>query len=147
MRNLHLLDVEYLGCGPSMRPGDLSLVLRRYRPLTRWHRGDIILGAASTYVYKRIAFDIPGDIRLVPAGAGADAADDRLIDEARHLDLTRYDRVVVGSGDGRFVAVLRQCSALGLQTCVAGYRFNMARVLVAEATEVVDLTAGYALAA
>jgi hypothetical protein len=101
-RALHLLDVEYLGCGPTLSAGDLTFVLDRYRVLTDWHLGDHLLGAASNWVYERIAFEAPADIRLLPAGGGPDAADIRLIDEAIHLDLTRYDRIVVGSGDHRF---------------------------------------------
>ena len=49
-RALHLLDVEYLGLGPTVSAGDLTLVLDRYRPLADWHVGDHLVGAASTWV-------------------------------------------------------------------------------------------------
>ncbi|HEY1118493.1 MAG TPA: hypothetical protein VGE43_12355, partial [Acidimicrobiales bacterium] len=73
-RALHLLDVEYLGLGPRVTADDLTLVLDHYRPLADWHVGDHLVGAASTFVYERIAFDLTG-LRLLPAGGGPDAAD------------------------------------------------------------------------
>jgi hypothetical protein len=139
-RTLHLLDVEYLGCGPAVTAGDLDLVMRRYRPLSGWQLGDHIVGAASHWVYKRIAFDAPHDIRLLPAGGGPDAADHRLLDEAGGIDLTRYERIAVGSGDHLFAALVCRCHALGLQTCVVGYRHNIAPPLAVAADVVIDLT-------
>lgn len=73
-RALHLLDVEYLGLGPQVTAGDLALVLDRYRGAVDWHLGDHLVGAASNFVYERIAWDCD-DIRLLPAGGGPDAAD------------------------------------------------------------------------
>ena len=35
---------------------------------------DHLVGAASNWVYERIAFDCPSDLRLLPAGGGPDAA-------------------------------------------------------------------------
>jgi hypothetical protein len=99
-RALHLLDVEYLGCGPTLSPADLALILEHYRAVADWTLGDHLVGAASNWTYEHLAWDVPSDLRLLPAGAGPDAADLRLIDEATHvIDLTRYDRIVVASGD------------------------------------------------
>jgi hypothetical protein len=64
-RALHLLDVEYLGLGPQVTAGDLGLVLDHYRSAVDWHLGDHLVGAASTFVYERIAWDC-ADIRLAP---------------------------------------------------------------------------------
>lgn len=147
-RALHLLDVEYLGCGPTLSAGDLTLVLDRYRVEADWHLGDHLVGAASDWTYTRIAFDAPADIRLLPAGAGPDAADLRLIDEATHvIDLTRYDRVVVASGDHLFGIVVDAAHDLGVEVWVAAYEFNLARSLADAVDRVVDLTVGHALAA
>ena len=147
-RALHLLDVEYLGLGPWLTADDLTLVLDHYRPLTDWHLGDHIVGAASTFVYKALAFDCPSDIRLLPAGAGPDAADLRLIDEATHvIDLTRYDRVVVASGDHLFGIVVDAAHDLGVEVWVAAYEFSLARSLARSVDRVIDLTVGHALAA
>lgn len=147
MRSLHLLDVEYLGCGPTRCAGDFALVMDRYRDQAGWVEGDHLIGAASTWVYKRIAFDLPSDIRFLPAGGGPDAADRRLLDEASSIDLTRYDRLVVASGDHRFADLVLECRALGLDTCVAAYGFNTSRVLAGAASSVVDLAGRHALAA
>ncbi len=137
-RTLHLLDVEYLGCGPTLTAADLDLVLDRYRPLAHWHEGDHLVGAASTWTYVRIAFDTPSDLRLLPAGGGPDAADLRLIDEAHTIDVTRYGRVVIASGDHRFTALAHEL-ADRLEVWVAGYGFNTARSLAASADRVIDL--------
>lgn len=128
-RTLHLLDVEYLGCGPTVTAGDLALVIDRYRFMVDWHRGDIVIGAASHYVYLRIAWDLEGDLRLIPAGGGPDAADLRLIDEAHELDLTRFDRVVIASGDHAFAPLATEIGDLGLEVWAAGYSFNTSRRL------------------
>lgn len=147
-RALHLLDVEYLGCGPTLSAGDLTLVLDRYRIEADWHSGDHLVGAASDWTYTRIAFDVDRDVRLLPAGDGPDAADLRLIDEATHvIDLSRYDRIVVASGDHLFGVVVDAAHALGVEVWAAAYRFNLARSLAAAVDRVVDLSVGHALAA
>ena len=146
-RALHLLDVEYLGCGPTLSADDLTLVLDRYRVLVDWHVGDHLVGAASSWTYSRIAFDVTSDVRLLPAGAGADAADLRLIDEATHVDLTRYDRIVIASGDHLFGIVVDAAHDLGVEVWAAAYEFNLARSLAESVDRVIDLTVGHALAA
>lgn len=147
-RALHLLDVEYLGLGSRVTADDLALVLDHYRPLVGWHEGDHLVGAASHWVFARIAWDLPSDVRLLPAGGGPDAADLRLIDEATHvIDLTRYDRVVVASGDHIFSAVADAAHHLGVEVWAAAYRFNLARSLAESVDVVVDLTVSHALAA
>lgn len=147
-RALHLLDVEYLGCGPTLSADDLTLVLDRYRVLVDWHLGDHLIGAASHWTYARIAFDVDRDVRLLPAGSGSDAADLRLIDEATGvMDLTRYDRVVVASGDHLFGIVVDAAHDLGVEVWAAAYAFNLARSLAESVDRVIDLTVGHALAA
>lgn len=128
-RTLHLLDVEYLGCGPRLSAADLIVVLDRYRPRVDWHVGDHMIGAASTWVYKRIAFDSPHDVRMLPAGGGPDAADDRLIDEAHRINLTRYDRVVIASGDHRFAGLADEIHDLDLEVWAAAYSWNLSKRL------------------
>ena len=145
-RTLHLLDVEYLGGGPTFSAADLDLVLDRYRPEVGCSPHDHLVGAASNWVYKRIAFDLDPAVRLIPAGGGPDAADIRLIDEAHLIDLTRYDRVVIASGDHRFTDLAIEIHDLGVEVWAAGYRFNTSRRLACAVDRTVDLS-GYGLAA
>lgn len=145
-RTLHLLDIEYLGCGPQCSALDIELVMDRYRPAAAWHEGDHLVGAVSTWVWKRIAFDAPRDIRLLAAGGGSDAADIRLIDEAHVIDLTRYERVVIASGDHIFAELADELHGLEIEAWVVGYGFNTAKCLAATADHVVDLRGGLALA-
>lgn len=146
-RTLHLLDIEYLGCGPQVSAHDIDLILGVYKVCVDWRRGDIAVGAVSTWVYKRIAFDLAGDVRLLPAGGGPDAADLRIIEEAHTIDLTRYDRVIIGSGDHGFADLAAEIRSQCVPVAAAGYRFNMARQLVDAVDEVIDLAGGYGLAA
>jgi hypothetical protein len=147
-RALHLLDVEYLGCGPTLSPADLALILEHYRAVADWTLGDHLVGAASNWTYEHLAWDVPSDLRLLPAGAGPDAADLRLIDEATHvIDLTRYDRIVVASGDHIFGIVADAARQLGVEVWAAAYGFNLARSLAESVDVVVDLTVGHTLAA
>ncbi len=147
VRTLHLLDVEYLGCGPTVTARDFNLVLDVYRTRVHWERGDIGVGAVSHWVYKRIAFDLDGTVRLVPAGGGPDAADLRIIEEAHAMDLTRYSRVVIGSGDHGFAELADEIRRQDVRVVAAGYRFNMASQLADAVDVVIDLTSGYELAA
>lgn len=97
---------------------------------------------------KLTSRDLELVLRLLPAGGGPDAADLRLIDEATHvIDLTRYDRIVVASGDHIFGIVADAAHELGLEVWAAAYEFNLARSLAAAVDHVVDLTVGHALAA
>ena len=145
-RALHLLDIEYLGCGPECSGHDIGLVMDRYRAAADWHEGDHLVGAVSTWVWKRIAFDAPRDIRLLAAGGGSDAADIRLIDEAHAIDLTRYERVVIASGDLILAGLADELHQLDIEAWIVGYRFNTARCLVDTADRVVDLRDELALA-
>ena len=64
-RTLHLLDVEYLGARPAFSAADLDLVLDRYRPKVGCSPHDHLVGAASNWVYKRIAFDLDPAVRCL----------------------------------------------------------------------------------
>lgn len=139
-RTLHLLDVEYLGARPTFSAADLDLVMDRYRPMVGCSNHDHLVGAASNWVYKRIAWDIDPAIRLIPAGWGPDAADIRLIDEAHTIDLTRYDRVVIASGDHRFTDLAVEVHDLGLEIWAAGYWFNTSRRLAGAVDRAIDLS-------
>ena len=144
-RTIHFLDVEYLGCGPLVTAADIERVLARYRRLVGLGPADLAIGAASRWVYPRIAFDCPSCVRLLLAGTGPDAADHRLLDEARIADLTRFDRVVVASGDHIFAALVDLAHCAGTPAWVAAYDFNAAATLRDAADEFVNL-GGFAMA-
>lgn len=147
MRTIHLLDIEYLGCGPEVSGADLGLVLGRYAMAIDVADGDLLVGAASTWVWRRVAFDLPSRIRFLPAGSGPDAADLRLLEEAEVLDLTRFDRLALGSGDHIFTDLVLDVTGAGMGATVVSYRFNTAQSLVEAADDVVDLASPLTLAA
>jgi hypothetical protein len=95
-----------------------------------WHEDDLRVGAASHYVMRRVMFDLPRDLRKLPAGGGPDAADARLLEDVDpEWVAERFDRVVIGSGDHIFTEMAIDLRERGLRTCAVGYEDNMARRL------------------
>ncbi|HLT17035.1 MAG TPA: hypothetical protein VK007_10050 [Acidimicrobiales bacterium] len=135
-RTLHVLDVENLGRGPQCDGRWLAWALGRFRKVAVWREGDHGIGAASTYCYKRVCFDLPTGIRVVPAGAGADVADRRLIEEVcPEWTAARFDRVVFGSGDHIYADLARDLRRRGVTTWAVAWSDTMSR----ELRQVVDV--------
>lgn len=113
-RTLHLIDIENLvgGTVASCRPvGD---ALASYRELAGVRRGDhIVIGAGQALLSH--AGLAPGGARVV-LGRGLDGADLALLSELRNVAwvTTRFDRVVVGSGDGIFADAAAAIRAQGI---------------------------------
>jgi|GEM_PF-4653982 uncharacterized LabA/DUF88 family protein len=63
------------------------------------------------------------------------------------IALSRYDRIVIASGDHIFGIVADAAHDLGIEVWAAAYEFNLARSLADAVDHVVDLTLGHALAA
>ena len=137
-RSLHVLDLEYIGQGPGCNGTYLAEMVRRYRIVSETDTIlDLTIGAASHYVYKRVAFDLPTDMRKLPAGRGPDAADRKLLAEVDPEDAAhRFDQVVIGSGDHIFAKLARAVARAGARTMAVGYAYNMSRELAAAVDEV-----------
>ena len=137
-RSLHVLDLEYIGQGPGCNGTYLAEMVRRYRIVSETDTIlDLTIGAASHYVYKRVAFDLPSDMRNLPAGGGPDAADLRLLAEVDPQDVgDRFDQVVIGSGDHIFADLALAIGGAGARTMAVGYAYNMSRKLAAAVDEV-----------
>src|SRR5262249_490643 len=101
-----------------------------YLDLARWQPGDQVHIAAHHEIIKAFAFDKPVPCS-VHAVRGPDAADDRLLADApAELVGRRYGRLVIGSGDGKFLTRARGARTLGVGVlviarsdgCATGYR-------------------------
>lgn len=102
-RTLHLVDLENL-LGDRRKEAVALDGLRRYLAVARWAPGDQVLVAAHPKIVRQIGFEPPAPCNL-HAVSGNDAADHALLAHApAELVARRYSRLVIGSGDGIFVA-------------------------------------------
>src|SRR3954453_23319474 len=104
-RTLHLVDIENL-VGDPMAPAAVVLdVLDRYLDLAGYCDGDHVVIAANPALMARVAFDLPVPCN-VHAARGEHGADLVLLAQVEPNRIAaRYDRLVVGSGDGAFADV------------------------------------------
>jgi hypothetical protein len=101
-RTLHLVDLENLLGDPRANASDALAKLDAYLEVAHWHADDHVILATNPWLMGKIAFDLP-----VPVSAhavhGHDGADMMLLSLAPpELVVKRYQRLVVGSGDGIF---------------------------------------------
>lgn len=134
---MHLLDVENIGRGPQCNGPWLAWALERFERVAEWAPDDHAVGAASSWVFNRVRFDLPISLRLLPAGGGADAADLRILSE---VDPTwtakRFARVVIGSGDHIFATLAAELRSAGAATWAVSWRDQMSRELAKAVDEV-----------
>lgn len=106
-RTLHLVDLENLTRGPGASRAVALAVFTRYLQVAGWSEGDQVLLASSGLLMGKVAFDLASWASPVPASIhaadGPDGADLLLLALApASLVIERYDRLVIGSGDGIF---------------------------------------------
>ena len=116
-RTLHLVDLEnLLGDDRCSEVGRAGLV--RYLELARWDPGDQVILAAHPELVRQVGFDPPVPCNL-HATRGDDSADEMLLAHAPvELVAARYDRLVIGSGDGIFVRLARAVRAADVPVLV-----------------------------
>lgn len=137
-RALHLVDVENLvGSGrPTVR--DLGVVHRLYRELQLLRRQDHVVVACNPYIAVDVAGQwAPARLRV---GHGPSGADLQLLDVALHERVTtRFNHVVIASGDGVFTDIAVGLQAAGLPVTVVSRRDHLALRLRMAATRVLYL--------
>lgn len=128
-RSLHLVDIENLLGDPLASPDEIERALAIYRRVAAYRTGD--------HVY------IGCDARMVPdvhrawpaahirAGRGRDGADLALlaIADVHHI-VTRYDRVIVASGDGIFAPMVSELCRCHVRVELVSRRGSLSRRLV-----------------
>jgi hypothetical protein len=128
-RTLHLVDLENLLGDRRTDAAAARAGLVHYLRIARWQPGDHVVVAAHHEIVKAFAFDKPVPCS-VHAVCGPDAADDRLLAEAPAERVgDRYGRLVIGSGDGKFLQRAREVRGLGVgvlvvataRGCAAGF--------------------------
>ena len=135
-RALHLIDVENLMGGPDNGLAVLSRTLSCYREVVLVADGDhIVIGVNPAFHAPAKAYW--PSARVISRG-GPNGADIRLIEHVRDVAwiAARYDRLVIGSGDGDFVEPARVYGDRGLVVEVAARPRSLSTRLAAIATRV-----------
>jgi hypothetical protein len=139
-RTLHLLDIENL-VGGSRHSRDIAVVSAAYRRTAPVRDGDLVIVAAGRTIGIDAWLEWPHAQKLL--GRGLNGADCALLAEVhdRLRVPERFDRVVVGSGDGIFASVMSSLRSLGIVTGVVAPRCRLSWKLRRVAHFVRDLDA------
>jgi hypothetical protein len=113
-RTLHLVDLENLVGDPRANGATALATFDSYLELAHWHHDDHVILASNPAFISRVMYDLP-----VPASVhcarGADSADVMLLSLApTELVTKRYQRLVIGSGDGIFAGRARAVRERGI---------------------------------
>jgi hypothetical protein len=113
-RTLHLVDLENLLGDPRATTDAALATFDAYLDVAHWSVDDHVIVATNPWLMAKIAFDLP-----VPASRhavhGRDGADTMLLSLApTELVVKRYQRLVIGSGDGIFTARARVAQERGV---------------------------------
>jgi hypothetical protein len=139
IRTLHIIDLENLAVGPNKSAGEFLDVMDRYRSVAWIEPDDLVEVAIDASAWTRVAFALPQSWRI-RFGYGPDGADRALL---KAIDLRvavgRFDRVVIGSGDGAFVALAKGLTSAGGYVVVVSRPGSLSRRLARAATVVVPL--------
>lgn len=133
-RALHLVDLENLMCGPCQPVGVLRNAVALYRELAPVHREDHVIIAVNPALALEAGLAWPAaQLRI---GRGPHGADHELLAaiDDRAWVAARFDRIIVGSGDGIFSAALKDLRQLGIATGVVAPGSSLSRDLRRSAT-------------
>ena len=141
-RSLHLVDIENLLSDPFCEDtGYIEATISDYKDVSEWRAGDQVLVAANPWLSKKLAFSLQDWTCRLFTAHGPDGADLRLLEEgAQEILLTRFDQLVVGSGDGIFAGALALSRKLGLKSVTISRSPNLSRKLAAASDEVRMMT-------
>jgi hypothetical protein len=133
-RALHLVEREYLLGGPRNDATAIHDAIARYKSAASVRPGDHVLLAVN----RSLAFEAGhawSAARLL-TGSGPDGADRALLTAVADLEwvVARFDRVIVGSGDGIFVSLAEAVRALGIAVGVVAPEHGLSRHLRCGAT-------------
>ena len=140
-RTLHLVDIEnLLSQSPRLVTGDQALrVFWQYLETAGWRSGDSVMIASNPKLMRRMAFQLTDFPCRMLCAWGESAADQLLLGAVpNHLE-TRYARVVVGSGDHIFDALINQLSGSKVRTLVIAGAGSTSWQLYSSADEVYRL--------
>jgi hypothetical protein len=128
-RIIHLVDPENLVGGPRFTAAEARLTHRGYVSIAPAGPVDMTILATSHFAAASAWLAWPRAARRL-VRSGADGADLALLHVIEHEDLHgRFDRVVIGSGDGIFAMPAARLQELGCQVTVVSRRDALSRQL------------------
>ena len=135
-RTLHLVDAENLMGGPLAGDRALRGALQTYAVLAVVHPMDHVIVGVNPALALSVS-DVWPEARLV-IGRGRDGADNALLSAVSEVDwmASRYDRLVVGSGDHAFAFAVAAFRAAGLRGDVVAREASLSMVLAALAASI-----------
>ena len=139
IRTLHVIDLENLAAGADKSEREFLDVVDRYRSVARISPDDLVEVAVDASAWSRVAFALPPSWR-VRFGYGRDGADRALLNAVDlRVAAGRFDRVVIGSGDGAFVGLATRLTGAGRRVDVVSRPGSLSRRLARAATVVLPL--------
>jgi hypothetical protein len=135
-RAVHLLDIENLTASSRPSTSDVATVMTLYRTLVPIGPMDQFIVAVNHNALVQAGIAFRG-VQLL-ARSGPDGADRALVETAYGDRLEqRFDRVVVGSGDGYFTELVSWLTAAGVRVTVVSRRGSLSWRLYAAAPDTV----------
>ncbi|GII02026.1 NYN domain-containing protein [Planobispora takensis] len=137
-RSVHLLDVENLVGAPRPATAEVVTMMDHYRRRVPAGFMDQYVAAVNHGALVPVGLALAGIQILVRSGR--DGADEALCEVIRldHLD-TRFERVVIGSGDGVFTDLAEWLRRSGVQVVVVSRPGALSRRLRRTAGQVIPL--------
>jgi len=128
-RSLHLVDIENLVGYRHLNVEAATATAKLYRTAAAHRPGDLTVVAASHH--NGFAAKAAFPEATVRWRSGRDGADLALLDALHEFNLDRFDRVVIGSGDGIFTDQAEACQHHGLSVSVVARLGSIAERLAA----------------
>jgi hypothetical protein len=114
-RTLHLIDIENLLGSPRVTGPQVAAAYERALAAGAYREGDLVYVAANPWMWRELAFAPHTPCRMLIAH-GEDGADLALLAQAApEWVVKRFDRLVIGSGDGIFAARAEAIADLGVE--------------------------------
>ncbi len=138
-RALHLVDLENLAGDPDAGPARVDATIDAYLAGAVVGNADLVAVAVNHRIYRRSCFSLDRGWEIKLA-SGPDAGDLALLDAAP-VDwvVARFDRLVVGSGDGIFVDLVKAVRRRSVPAWVVARDDSLSGRLAAAASRVVRL--------
>jgi hypothetical protein len=127
-RRIHLVDIENICGAPRPKRGDVETARTHYEERVNPGPDDLVVLACNHGACLEVGLGWPG-ARLV-VRSGEDGADLALLDVIDHEGInSRFNAVVIASGDGIFVGVVAGLAGRGLDVTVASRERALSRRL------------------
>jgi len=138
-RTLHLIDIENLVGNPFATAAAIRQGLDDYTRAADVGPDDLAVVAMNRFLFKQAAYVVEPGWAIRPA-LGPDGADLALLADAPAFwTASRFDRLVVGSGDGIFSDLVAEVSSAGTEAWVVSHAGCLSRRLARAADHVVLL--------